>query len=178
MGNETRTIDVVTSLITPIADDFGVEIIDVEFNEPVLKVVIDQTDGLDSQVLVDVTKAISRMIDAEDPVPGTFTLEVTSPGVERPLKQPHHFQRAIGSDVAVKTEPDVDGDRRIEGALKAADEYGVTISTESGERTLRYGEIRSARTTFAWGPGPKPGKQKKSVNAATTEAETKESASR
>lgn len=161
-------VDRFSDLVTPITDDFQCELVDVEYNNGVVKVVIDQPDGLLSQTLVEVTKAISRMIDAEDPIPGRFTLEVTSPGVERPLKKPEHFRRSIDEEVSVKTTPDVEGDRRVEGVLTSADEYGVTIRTESGERTLRYGEIRSARTVYAWGPAPKPGGKKGGAKAGAT----------
>lgn len=148
------------SLVEPIADDFGVELVDIESLQGVVRVVIDEPDGLNSQTLVDVTKAISRMVDAEDPISGRFTLEVSSPGVERPLKQPTHFRRAIGEAVSIKTMPEVDGDRRVEGKLTAADDEGITVTGDHGTRTLRYGEIRTARTTFEWGPGPKPGGKK------------------
>ncbi len=148
------------ALVEPITDDFGCELVDVEYASGVARVVIDQPDGLGSQALVDVTKAISRMVDAEDPISGRFTLEVTSPGVERPLKRPDHFVRAIGESVNIKTGPDVDGERRIHGTLTAADEYGVTVAGENGDRTLAYGEIRTARTVFDWGPTPKQGGQK------------------
>jgi ribosome maturation factor RimP len=153
-----------SNLLEPIADDFSVDIVDVEYNGGVMKVVIDQPDGLESGVLVEVTKAVSRMIDAEDPIPGRFTLEVTSPGVERPLKRPDHFRRAVGETVAVKTNPDVEGERRIEGTLAAADDFGITIAGDAGDRTVRYGEIRSARTTFDWGPTPKQGGPKQNTN--------------
>jgi len=169
MSNDT--ISAVERHVTPIADDFGVELVDIEFHNGVLKVVVDEEGGLNSQTLVDVTKAISRMIDADDPVPGKFTLEVTSPGVERPLKKPAHFRRAIGADVSVKTEPDVEGERRIEGVLAEADELGIRITFEGGERSLQYGEIRTARTVFLWGPGPKPGgkdKNHKKKESAST----------
>lgn len=164
-------IDRVTALVDPIADDYAVEIVDLDYSGGVLKVVIDQPDGLESGVLVEVTKAISRMIDAEDPIPSRFTLEVTSPGVERPLKTPAHFKRAVGETVAVKTNPDVEGDRRFEGDLVDADDHGITVATDDGDRTVRYGEIRSARTTFDWGPTPKQGGPKQNKNK-------KESASR
>ena len=167
-GNQ---IDRVTALVDPIADEYMVEIVDLDYTGGVLKVVIDQPDGLESGVLVEVTKAISRMIDAEDPIPGRFTLEVTSPGVERPLKTPAHFKRAVGETVAVKTNPDVEGERRFEGDLVDADDHGITVATEGGDRTVRYGEIRSARTTFDWGPTPKQGGPKQNKNK-------KESASR
>lgn len=155
--NDNAVVTKMTALVQPIADDFHCELVDVDFNNGVCKVIIDEPDGLNSQTLVDVTKAVSRMIDAEDPIPGRFTLEVTSPGVERPLKQPDHYRRSVGEDITVKTMPEVPGDRRVEGKLASADGAGITIETTDGERTLRYGEIRSARTVFAWGPTPKKG---------------------
>ena len=160
MSKESALIDRVTSLIEPIADDFQCELVDVDYNNGVLKLIIDEPDGLNSQTLVGVTKAVSRMIDAEDPIPGRFTLEITSPGVERPLKKPDHYRRSVGEMISVKTMPDVEGDRRLDGQLLSVDEFGITLKIDDTERTLRYGEIRSARTTFAWGPTPKKGGQK------------------
>lgn len=156
-----------TDLLSPIMDDFHCELVDVDYSNGVMKVVIDQDDGLLSQTLIEVTKAVSRMIDAEDPIPGRFTLEITSPGVERPLKKPEHFRRSIGEDISIKTMPDVDGDRRVDGELVGTDEFGVTVSTADGERTLRYGEIRSARTVFSWGPTPKQGGSKNGSSKGT-----------
>ena len=157
--NDSSQVARATSLIQPIADDFGCELVDVDYNNGVLKVIIDEPGGLNSQTLVDVTKAVSRMVDAEDPIGGRFTLEITSPGVERPLKKPQHFQRSVGEDISVKTLPDVliNGGRRAEGQLVAADEFGITLVVDDEEHQVKYGEIRSARTMFAWGPTPKKG---------------------
>lgn len=179
--SESGTVGRMTALIEPICEDLVVELVDIEFNHGVLKVVIDEHDGLNSQTLVDMTKEISRMIDREDPIPGRFHLEVTSPGVERPLKKPHHFARAIDADVAIKTEPSVEGDRRIVGRLVEANDEHVIVETADGSRTLTYPEIRSAKTTFDWGPTPKPGKAKatkpKTSNESIPEApQTKEPA--
>jgi len=157
MSNQSATITRATTLIEPIASDFGCELVDVDYANGVLKVIIDEEGGLNSQTLVDVTKAVSRMIDAEDPIPGRFTLEITSPGVERPLKKPAHFRRSVGEGVTIKTMPDVPGERRVEGTLTGADDYGVTVANGDGERSIAYGEIRTARTVFEWGPTPKKG---------------------
>ncbi len=156
-------VQTLTSLVEPIADQHGVELVDLDFTNGVVKVVIDEPDGLLSQSLVEVTKSVSRMLDAEDPISGRFTLEVTSPGVERPLKRPAHFVRALGEDVSIKTHPDVDGERRVVGRLAAADGESITVAADGEERTLRYGEIQTARTVFEWGPAPKPGKGPKST---------------
>ena len=168
-SNESSQVARATSLIQPIADDFGCELVDVDYNNGVLRVIIDEPEGLNSQTLVDVTKAVSRMIDAEDPIAGRFTLEITSPGVERPLKKPMHFQRSIGESILVKTRPgaEIAGERRAEGLLSAADEYGITLTIDGHEHTLAYGQIRSARTVFAWGPTPKKGGKQNQDNTGS-----------
>lgn len=172
-NSASRQLDRATALIEPIADDFGCELVDVDFNNGVLKVIIDEPGGLNSQTLVDVTKAVSRMIDAEDPIGGRFTLEISSPGVERPLKKPQHFQRSVGETILVKTLPDVTiaGERRVEGTLTDADEYGITLTINDEPHTLTYGGIRTARTVFAWGPTPKKGgKQNQNKSTGKTAA--------
>ena len=76
----------------------------------------------------------------------------------RPLRTAAHYRRAVGQDVAVKTRPEVEGERRVSGTVVAADDDTVTVRLAGGEeRRFRHDEIEKARTTFAWGPAPKPG---------------------
>lgn len=157
------------SLIAPIADDFDVELVDIDYSGGVLKVVIDQPGGVASGPLVDVTKAVSVMIDREDPLPGRFTLEVTSPGLERPLRKPAHFERAIGLAVSVKTMPDFGDGPRIEGVLDEVDEHGIRITSVEGEHSIPFGAINKARTVFEWGPEPKPGGHPKSTKESANQ---------
>ena len=86
---------------------------------------------------------------------------MSSPGVERPLRTPEHFRRFVGTTVAVKLRPDVEGERRVEGTLDDADDDGVIV----GGRAVPYADIERARTVFEWGPArrPAPKRQKKKV---------------
>lgn len=103
-----------------------------------------------------VTREVSRALDHEDPIAGTYTLEVTSPGLERPLKRPAHFERAVGTEVAIKTQPGTDGDRRVSGVLQSTDGDGVVVRAVDGStRSIRHDEILKARTVFTWTPEPK-----------------------
>ena len=100
------------------------------------------------------------MLDELDPIPGRYTLEVSSPGVERTLRTPAHFVRAIGETVTVKTRPQVPGERRRRGVLVAADDDGLTLDVDGGPDggiRLSYSDIDKARTVFVWGPegGPR-----------------------
>ena len=149
----------VATAVAPVLDDLGLLLHDLDHSGTTIRVVIDKDGGLDVDALRTATKAISRLMDEVDPLEGAYTLEVSSPGLERPLRTPAHFVRAVGSDVTVKTVAGTEGDRRFDGNVTAADEHTVTISlTDGSTRSLRYEEIERARTTFAWGPGPKPGK--------------------
>jgi len=164
MGIAERLHDIVA----PICVDLDVELVDVDYGGGVVRVTVDRPDGVDMDTIARVTRAVSRALDEHDPISGRYTLEVSSPGLERPLRTPAHFRRAVGSTVRVKTRPGVEGDRRIDGVLTAADDDGVTVTLAapaSGERRVRYDEIERARTVFEWGPAPKPGSGKKAVNA-------------
>lgn len=148
----------VATAVAPVLDELGLLLHDLEHSGTTIRVTIDKDGGLDVDSLAAATRAISRLMDELDPLEGAYTLEVSSPGLERPLRTPAHFARAIGSDVTVKTAPGIEGDRRFDGTVTAADDTTVTISlTDGSTRSLRYEEIERARTTFAWGPAPKPG---------------------
>ena len=161
--------DRIDAMASPLCDRIGVELLDVEYEGGVLRLVVDHPDGVSMEAIAEVTREVSRAIDHEDPIPGSFTLEVTSPGLERPLKRPAHFERAVGSEVAVKTTPGIDGDRRVSGVLETVDVDGIGVRLADGScRTLRHDEILKARTVFVWTPESKSvrkGKDRGGVDA-------------
>ena len=163
--------DRVRDLVLPLLDDRHLELYDVEMQGPVLRVVVDSsaedTEGLDLDVLADATRAVSRALDEADPIVGHYTLEVTSPGLERALRRPEHFERAVGETIKVRTVSGATDERRASGELAAADASGVTLRIgvdDDGspiERRLAYDDIERARTVFEWGPAPRPGGPRK-----------------
>jgi ribosome maturation factor RimP len=138
----------VRDLVEPLLATAGVEVVDVEHLGATLRVTVDQPGGIDLDTVAEATLIVSDALDRHDPVPGRYTLEVSSPGLERPLRTPDHFQRFVGTDVAVKTKAEVEGDRRVEGPLEAADEDGIVVAG----RRLAYDDIEKARTVFVWEP--------------------------
>lgn len=142
------------TLIAPLVAEADADLYDLEFDRGVLRVTVDSEGGVDMGVIGSLTRSISRMIDEQDPIPGQFTLEVSSPGLERALRTPEHFNRAIGEEVNVKTRAGVDGDRRFKAKIVSADADGVTFDNE---RSIEFDQIERARTVFDWGPAPKPG---------------------
>ncbi len=148
--------DRIDALAAPLCDRVGVELLDVEYEGGVVRLVVDHPDGVGMDAIASVTREMSRALDHEDPIAGTYTLEVTSPGLERPLKRPEHFIRSLGAIVTIKTAPGVEGDRRVAGVLASADESGIVVRAAGGdERSLRHDEILKARTVFTWNPEPK-----------------------
>jgi ribosome maturation factor RimP len=154
--------DRVRDLVLPILADRRLDLYDIEHAGGVLRVVVDREGGLDLDALSDATRAVSRALDEADPMSGRYTLEVTSPGLERTLRTPAHFEGAVGETVKIKTAPGVESERRIEGVLAAADDDGISVRTGEGEaevRRLTYDEVVRARTVFEWGPGTRDEKR-------------------
>ena len=155
------TTDRVRDIVAPLVADADLDLYDVDLAGGVLQVLVDKPGGADIGVISTLARTISRALDEHDPIDGTYALEVSSPGLERPLREPAHFAKAVGTTVKVKTKPGVEGDRRIEGVITASDDTAVTVQPADGsERTLRYEDIERARTTFAWGGAPKKNQER------------------
>ncbi|NNE74632.1 MAG: ribosome maturation factor RimP [Acidimicrobiales bacterium] len=164
--------DRVTDLITPVLDELGVELYDVLHNGGVLRILVTTPTGVDIGVLRTVTKAVGHLLDEADPISASYTLEVSSPGLERGLRKPEHFAAAVGEEVKLKMRPGYDGDRRLQGVIISADDTAVVLSIDSGaesvERSIDYRDLISAKTVFDWSPTPKPGESDKERRKAPT----------
>src|SRR5437763_847903 len=147
----------VHALVEPLLASLDLELFDVELAGGVLRIAVERPgpDGVDLDTIGQATTAISAALDRADPIPGKYTLEVSSPGLERPLRTPAHFEGAVGSTVSVKTVPNYDGERRLKGVLAVAGDDGITVD----DVHVAYDDIDKARTVFEWGPAPKPGKK-------------------
>jgi ribosome maturation factor RimP len=150
-------VDDVQQLVAPLLADLGLDVYDVEYTGGTVRVTVDRPGGVDLDAIAVATRLISRELDHADPVPGRYTLEVTSPGLERSLRTSAHFRTAVGAIVTVRTRPEVEGDRRSRGVLSAADGDGIVVRLDDGtERRLAYDEIERAKTVFEWGPAARP----------------------
>jgi len=162
-------------VVDPIIDELDLELVDLVYGGGRLKITIDHADGLDTERLTKATRMISLELDMQDPVNGTYTLEVSSPGVERPLRTAAHYARSIGEQVAIKLRPNAEKLRRLKGELTASTDDSITVRNDDGEHTLSFDQIAKANTVFDWGPGPKPGKGPKNTNKAATSGSSNES---
>lgn len=156
MPATTTVEDVVRSALTApgVAEDL--EVYDVEVSPGLVRVLVERPGGVDLEALTAANRIVSAALDAHDPISGHYTLEVSSPGLERPLRTPEHFTRQLGQVVKIKTRTGVPGERRVSGKLTGADGAGVTVALGAGgSRRLAYAEIDRARTVFEWTPDSK-----------------------
>ena len=156
----------VRQLVKPLVEETGAHLYDVTFESGTLKVAIQHPQGVDLQVISKLSRKISHLLDEEDPINGSYTLEVSSPGLERNLRRPEHFEGAIGEKVTVKTYPGTVGDRRVVGTLKAADDQYFTVENNGEHRRLAYGDVSRARTVFEWGPENSKAPKSKSLKGS------------
>ena len=150
----------VESLIRPVVESAGLELVEVTWTGGLLRVVVDGDGGVDLDTIATTSEKVSRRLDLEDFGSGRYTLEVSSRGLERDLRDPRDFMKRVGEKVKVKASVPEEGGLTLVGAIVAADEDAVTIRTDCAERRVAYPFIRSARTVFEWGPKPKPGKSR------------------
>ena len=146
--------------ITPLLVSADLELYDVEVSSGTLRVTVTRPGGVDLDTLAAANTLLSRHLDEHDPMPGRYTLEVSSPGLERRLRTPAHFAGAVGETVTLRVSvPDTPAER-VSGTLLAATDEGIEIATETGPRSARYEQIERARTVFTWGAAPKPSPSK------------------
>lgn len=166
MTNPTHQADRLAAVLAPALADAGVTLYDVEVagagRARTLRVLVDREGGVDLAAVTAATEALGPVLDT-DPVvaaelPGTYLLEVSSPGLERPLRTPAHFRGATGTPISLKATTADDTRRRDRVVLVAADDDGIEVDIDGARERVGYGDIVQARTVFEWGPAPKPGK--------------------
>lgn len=137
------------ALIRPVIEGEGLELVDVTFGREggrrILRVTVDRDGGVDLDTISQLSGQVSRRLDLEGFEPGPYALEVTTPGIERPLRRPQDFRRAVGERVLVKTDEGV-----LEGELRAAEDDEIRIAADEGERRVTLDEVAAAKTVVDW----------------------------
>jgi ribosome maturation factor RimP len=149
----SKVTEEVEELVTPILTENGLELVDIEYVKEgknwFLRIYIDKDNGIDIEECGLVSERLSEKLDALDPIPHNYFLEVSSPGAERPLKKEKDYQRAVGKNVFIKTYEPIDGEKTFEGVL--TDYNGETVTVEVKIKTrkktveLPVNKIASAR---------------------------------
>jgi ribosome maturation factor RimP len=142
--------DRLAALLQPVVENLGYELWELEYaggrGNAVLRVYIDTAAeaGVTIEDCERVSRAVSEVLDAADPVPGNYTLEVSSPGVERPLRIARHFAPYAGETVFVEMTEAIDARRRFKGRLLAADDATIEVEVDGRTHRLPIAGIRRA----------------------------------
>ncbi len=141
--------DELLALLEPTVEGLGYELSDLEAKlsgkNGVIRVFIDRPDGVELADCEKVSRALSALLDVEDPVPGHYDLEVSSPGLDRKLTKTEHFHRFIGQTVKVQMRLPIDGRKRFRGRLEAADDSAIVVDVDGQPYTLPVARIAVAR---------------------------------
>ena len=136
-------------LLEPTVEGLGYELIDIEVRlggkGGLLRLFIDKPDGIDLDDCEQVSLAVSALLDVEDPVPGNYNLEVSSPGLDRKLTKVEHFQRFAGETVKVQMRFPIEGRRRFRGTLVTSDEDNIVVEVDGESHSLPLKTIDTAR---------------------------------
>ena len=139
------------NLVIPTLEQMGYELVRVQMQgsaRPTLQIMAERKDGggMTVEDCTQISRAISAVLDVEDPIGGAYVLEVSSPGIDRPLTRPKDFTNWAGHEAKVETDLPVDGQKRFRGKILGLDDVGrVGISTDKGESWLPLPQVKSAR---------------------------------
>lgn len=139
----------IETLLAPVVESLGFELWCVELlargRESLLRIYIDKAEGIDLDDCEQVSREVAALLDVEDPISGAYRLEVSSPGLDRPLVKLEHFARFRGERAQIQTYVPIEGQRRFEGELLNVDDNCVRLKTGKGEQRLPWADIAKAR---------------------------------
>ena len=147
-GYEKRTEE----YMLPIVEKRGFELYDVEFvkegNDYYLRAYIEKPGGITINDCVDVSREMNEILDKEDYIKEAYIFEVSSPGLDRPLKKDKDFERNLGKQVDIKTYKAFDKQKEFTGVLSAYDKDSITVTFEDGDFTFLRKDISLIRLTI------------------------------
>jgi len=148
-------------VVAPYLAAEGVELDDLEVRggggARLVRVTVDAAGGVDVEAIARLSQGLSRLLDETDLLAGAYTLEVGSPGLERELRRPAHFGKAVGREVAVTTRDPMAGAKHHSGVLDEFTGEAMTLRLAEGALRIPLSEVATARTVFRWEKPPKPG---------------------
>lgn len=151
---DAALIDAVQQLAEPLAEAEGVELLEVEVkgqrNRRLVRLVADAEDGLDVDRIARISRAVGDALDEQDLVPGAYTLEVTSPGADRPLRTPRDFDRNRGREVRVVRREELAGPRELRGRVAEVADDRLVLTVEGEDRVIPLDEVAHGKVVLPW----------------------------
>jgi ribosome maturation factor RimP len=146
---DTALHDRLIARFEPVLQGLGFELVEVEFapgpGGGTLRVYIDSPEGIDADDCGDVSPVLSELLDADDPFPGRYSLEVSSPGLDRVLRTPEHYARFVDHRVKVELLAPRDGRKRYTGMLRRTDGESIEMDVDNFSVSIKLNEISRAR---------------------------------
>ncbi|NND81408.1 MAG: ribosome maturation factor RimP [Gammaproteobacteria bacterium] len=142
------TVPHIDELLQPGAEALGYELVAVEMSggdSSIVRIYIDADDGITVDDCARASRQFSAILDVEDPISNRYTLEVSSPGMDRPLAKPEHFEKVVGQDVKIKMSTLINGRRRFTGQLVEANDDFAVVEVDGEQTELPYQEMDRAR---------------------------------
>jgi ribosome maturation factor RimP len=147
-GDIVLSVKKLNELLQPLVEDLGYEFVGLEYNSnpkhSVLRIYIDREDGVGIEDCETVSRETAALLDVKDPIRSHYNLEVSSPGLARPLFTPAHFKEFAGNEAQINLFAPQDGRRKFSGAILSADENSVSIDQDGSEVTLDFDNIAKA----------------------------------
>lgn len=142
-----RARDGLTKLIGPVVQGMGYDLVGVEFDghQRILRIYIDSPDGIKLEDCSKVSYQIGGVLDVEDPIPGRYQLEISSPGMDRPLFELDHFARFKGCVVRLQLSRPLEGRRRFKARLQGVEEQDVLLLEDDKHFRIPFELIEKAR---------------------------------
>jgi ribosome maturation factor RimP len=145
----------VQELAERVAAAHGVELLEAQLRRrgrsPVLSVVLDADAPVEADVVERVSKDLSHLLDEDDPLPGSYVLEVTTPGLDRPLRTARDFRRQRGHEVRLtRARAGSDATTSVQGIVVAVDDQAVTLEVDGGELRLPLSEVVRGTVVLPW----------------------------
>lgn len=145
-----KVSDAMKNMVSTVVEGLGFELVGVEFlsrnkGGNLLRVYIDHQEGITMDNCADVSHQLSGVLDVEDPIPGEYNLEISSPGLDRPLFEPHQFEQFTGHGVKLKLYVGLDGRRNFKGVIDSVNEREVVLMVDEESIKINFDDIQSAR---------------------------------
>jgi ribosome maturation factor RimP len=140
----------VEKMIEPVLADMGFDLVRVQMfgtKRPTLQIMAERADGTPMTVdhCAEISNTVSALLEVEDPISGAYTLEVSSPGIDRPLVRPRDYERFAGYDAKIETRTLIEGRRRFQGRIAGLDNDVVRLESDGDVVELPVGDIQSAK---------------------------------
>lgn len=141
-------IDQLTEMLKPAAEALGYEFLGIEYiaqgKHSILRIFIDHENGINVDDCASVSHQVSGILEVEDPIASQYTLEVSSPGLDRPLFTLEHFKQFVGNTIEMRCHLGVDGRRKFKGELVAVEGEELILNVDNQDYTVEFSDVDKA----------------------------------